>query len=1291
MNLLDLNISRNLLLSIMAISISSHSLALENIALTTDTILTSHVSPWEDLFTINNGIDPESSGDKTGGAYGNWTGNDNKWQWVEYNWDQLYRISRSDIYWWVDGLGIVIPYDTYQEYWDFMKGEWVELPDAVGNGTDPDRYNVTAFTTVLTNKIRVHMISTIATGILEWRVWGELGEQVPQGTSIEIDKELTKNYTSEVTIVAKDEMYNLVPDYVFILDIKVKNDIPSITEIYSVNGLDYTSNYTGYQLQPTNEMGEVSFLIGIPASIDHRDGLSVQVLFSDSLSKVGDAFTIYEPGLTPPALVPDQTENTVDKDIEITFINDPDWVGAIQKIHSDDSLLVFSEDYEIAEGKIILKPFSGNTSLTLAGSKNILVFALGYEDNSVIQEILPGKVNASESSVRTKVKLFKNVKTNIEIIARDQFHNIIPSCQFEYDIRIINNNPSTAEVYNVAGVSISSDVNDIQTSLTDSLGKTMISLGIPGGVDINDGIEITINTMDGIPILPVINYIYNSSEKQVLVQSAVRTNPGFSWERTAQSDNFIIFWGDNITGDPSDMEQNPELWFNTSDILGWLEDIRFRYMDSLGFLDPGGNDAIYKHEVVMNETWSNGEFTGWAFGAAADMTIGGLWVHPGATRDDGVLGHEFCHGCQTMVMVDKPGYGLNTPYAGFFWESHANFMSYTYNETRDGIPERFILTAMMHYSTTRRHYQNLPFLDYLYDTYGMETINKIWFNASPTKSHPLTSLRDSVLRYTQDDLNNDFARHAMKNICWDYVKTGKWWRKAMQFVPEYSLGRLYTIPDSLKGAPGKFIVPEYLAPGDYGYNIIPLYPDDGALEIQVEFEGLENDPAGGAGSRYGFVAINYEGVPRYSELYTEQDNIVQFSLQSNDSAVFMVVTGAPKQHHNYAWEVGYPKNYRYPYVVQFTGAVPAGHKPGYNSLKEEYQGAPHPNGGGWVASTAQVAESAYVGPNAQVLGTAVVSGNARIEGYAIVTDNSRVRDNAVVKDHVIVYANSLLSGNAKVEKTARLYNARVYEQAVVTGSALIGEFTLSDNAVAKDLAILWNGTLSGTAIVGGDAEEYTGCSSGTYLDIKRLDANCDGKIYHNNNIEVNPVWPEYTYPLGDKPSRPMNISAGYVGSGSVDLYWDPAQDDDGILGYYIMRKRFTQIDMVGTSTINSFTVTGLNGNTIYSFFVRAVDLSGNISQYSDTVDIKTAMTGVDQLNCRDIKIYPNPSWNVINIESDWPGESQVNILNLLGNVVYSGNFQGKTIIDKLEIGKQGVYIIRITNKLNEYTTRIMIL
>lgn len=44
----------------------------------------------------------------------------------------------------------------------------------------------------------------------------------------------------------------------------------------------------------------------------------------------------------------------------------------------------------------------------------------------------------------------------------------------------------------------------------------------------------------------------------------------------------------------------------------------------------------------------------------------------------------------------------------------------------------------------------------------------------------------------------------------------------------------------------------------------------------------------------------------------------------------------------------------------------------------------HPNGGGWVAETARVDASAYVGPNAWVYGDARVYGNARV------FDNARV-------------------------------------------------------------------------------------------------------------------------------------------------------------------------------------------------------------------------------------------------------------------------------------------------------------
>ena len=58
-------------------------------------------------------------------------------------------------------------------------------------------------------------------------------------------------------------------------------------------------------------------------------------------------------------------------------------------------------------------------------------------------------------------------------------------------------------------------------------------------------------------------------------------------------------------------------------------------------------------------------------------------------------------------------------------------------------------------------------------------------------------------------------------------------------------------------------------------------------------------------------------------------------------------------------------------------------------LKESEQHQ-HPNGGGWVANTASVEKTVYVGPNAQVFGNAQVSGNARVSDDAQVSGNAWV-------------------------------------------------------------------------------------------------------------------------------------------------------------------------------------------------------------------------------------------------------------------------------------------------------------
>ena len=46
----------------------------------------------------------------------------------------------------------------------------------------------------------------------------------------------------------------------------------------------------------------------------------------------------------------------------------------------------------------------------------------------------------------------------------------------------------------------------------------------------------------------------------------------------------------------------------------------------------------------------------------------------------------------------------------------------------------------------------------------------------------------------------------------------------------------------------------------------------------------------------------------------------------------------------------------------------------------------HPNGGGWVADTASVEPTAYVGLNAKVYGNASVFGHANVFGNAMVCD-----------------------------------------------------------------------------------------------------------------------------------------------------------------------------------------------------------------------------------------------------------------------------------------------------------------
>ena len=68
----------------------------------------------------------------------------------------------------------------------------------------------------------------------------------------------------------------------------------------------------------------------------------------------------------------------------------------------------------------------------------------------------------------------------------------------------------------------------------------------------------------------------------------------------------------------------------------------------------------------------------------------------------------------------------------------------------------------------------------------------------------------------------------------------------------------------------------------------------------------------------------------------------------------------------------------------------------------------HTKGGGWVADTANVHNSAYIGEDALVYGNALVYGDALVHDNALVYGNARVYGDAWVSGDAWVYGNALV-------------------------------------------------------------------------------------------------------------------------------------------------------------------------------------------------------------------------------------------------------------------------------------------
>ncbi|MFD5798692.1 cellulose binding domain-containing protein [Streptomyces diastatochromogenes] len=112
------------------------------------------------------------------------------------------------------------------------------------------------------------------------------------------------------------------------------------------------------------------------------------------------------------------------------------------------------------------------------------------------------------------------------------------------------------------------------------------------------------------------------------------------------------------------------------------------------------------------------------------------------------------------------------------------------------------------------------------------------------------------------------------------------------------------------------------------------------------------------------------------------------------------------------------------------------------------------------------------------------------------------------------------------------------------------------------------------------------------------------------------------------PSVPGGVTVGSASGSSLTVRWTAATDDSGsVAGYEVSRDGGTPVTVTGTS----YTATGLQASTSYSFRVRARDAAGNVSAYSAAVSGTTASGGtqpsggVHTAPYLDMGAWPTPS------------------------------------------------------------------
>jgi hypothetical protein len=510
----------------------------------------------------------------------------------------------------------------------------------------------------------------------------------------------------------------------------------------------------------------------------------------------------------------------------------------------------------------------------------------------------------------------------------------------------------------------------------------------------------------------------------------------------------------------------------------WFEKV-WTHLDGIGAPMPMAADlAPHKLNVFITGTGLAKHKEGFAFGGADVI------MHPGALGDgSSVVIHEFTH----SVQYYSKGF-RDSPLVGWFWECHANWSTQQFMPAYPPVLGHYAERAHYELNSSRHNYGSWPFLQVLAEDprFGWSFPYDIWPACrrndrdgaleDPFQAIMRVGVERKVWKDGVEDFGDTIGELAARMVGWDF-QNQYFHLKEIRGL-ESQVGRVSSLGAVLeKGADGRWAPLYSQAPKQYGVNIVWLDPHVGAKSVEADFEGFR-DPTEFADWRVTMVAVDPQGRCRYSP--TVRSGRVSLEVRPQERLA-LAIAATPMKYVPQEFRPGFAVKRRYPYAVALTGAE----CDDFPMLRDfpKVAGAPHPNGGGFVAKSAHVDTTAYVAKNAMVLDAAKVTGRAQVHGHAVIRQSARVGDDAVVSGYARVGDRAQLGGHAHVGGYAKLSG-----KARLGGNARLQEFATldGDGAVSGDVMIRGFGEvhlsptteIAGTAMFAEDLEvHFTGCKS----------------------------------------------------------------------------------------------------------------------------------------------------------------------------------------------------------------------